>query len=106
MIAASSLTDAPIGETDNIILSAIGRASNTDEVRENGLLVEIGKTPILAEVIEAELEIECATENMLVCGITAEGYYTGTIPSTYEDGKLKFKIGDKFPSIYYHIVKF
>ena len=106
VIAVSSLTDAPISETDNMIITAVGRVSNTDEVRENGLLVDIGKTPIMAEVIEADVEIECSTDNMLVCGITAEGYYTGTVPSTYEDGKLKFKIGDKFPSIYYHIVKF
>jgi hypothetical protein len=89
-----------------MIITAVGRVSNTDEVRENGLLVDIGRTPIMAEVIEADVEIECSTDNMLVCGITAEGYYTGTVPSTYEDGKIKFKIGDKFPSIYYHIVKF
>ena len=105
VIAASSLTNEPLASTDNIILTAVGRASNTDEVRENGLLTEIGKTPILAEVIEAELELENATSNMVVYGITAEGYYTGTIPSTYENGVLKFKIGEKFPSIYYHIVK-
>ncbi|MBQ2876255.1 MAG: hypothetical protein IJE25_04545 [Clostridia bacterium] len=105
VIAASSLTDEPLASTDNIILSAVGRVSNTDEVRENGLLTEIGKTPILAEVIEAEVQLKNATENMVVYGITAEGYYTGTIPSTYENGTLKFKIGDKFPSIYYHIVK-
>ena len=105
VIAASSLSDEPIASTDNIILSAVGRVSNTDEVREAGLLVEIGKTPILAEVIEAEIEIRNATENMQVFGITAEGYYTGIVPSTRENGVLKFKIGDKFPSIYYHIVK-
>jgi hypothetical protein len=105
VIAASSLTDEPIATTDNIILSAVGRASNTDEVRDNGILTNIGKTPILAEVIEAEIEIKNASTNMVVYGITAEGFYTGTIPSTYEDGVLRFKIGDKFPSIYYHIVK-
>ena len=105
VIAASSLSDEPISSTDNIILSAVGRVSNTDEVREAGLLVEIGKTPILAELIEADIEIKNATENMVVFGITAEGYYTGIIPSSYENGVLKFKIGDKFPSIYYHIVK-
>ena len=105
VIAASSLTDEPLASTDNIILSAVGRVSNTGEVRESGLLVEIGRTPIMAEVIEAEVELKNATENMVVYGITAEGYYTGTIPSTYENGTLKFKIGDKFPSIYYQIVK-
>ena len=104
VIAASSLTDSPISKSDNILLSAIGRASNTNEVRDNGVLTEIGTTPILAEVIEAEIEIKNANPNMAVFGITAEGYYTGTIPTTYEDGTIKFKIGDKFPSIYYQIV--
>lgn len=104
-IAFSSLTDAPISESDNILITAVGRVSNTGEVRENGLLTEIGTTPILAEVIEAEIEIKNATPAMVVFGITAEGYYTGTIPTVYENGTMKFKIGDKFPSIYYQIVK-
>lgn len=105
VIAASSLTDAPISESDNILISAVGRASNTDEVRDNGILTEIGKAPILAEVIEAEIEVKNATPAMVVFGITAEGYYTGIIPTVYENGTMKFKIGDKFPSIYYQIVK-
>ncbi|MBQ8879697.1 MAG: cellulase family glycosylhydrolase [Clostridia bacterium] len=104
VIATSSLTDDPISKSDNILITAVGRASNTDEVRENGLLTEIGRTPILAEVIEAEIEIRNANAAMVVYGITAEGYYTGAIPTVYENGKMKFKIGDKFPSIYYQIV--
>lgn len=103
VVAVSSLSDSPIRESENILLTAVGRASNTDEIRENGLLTEIGRAPILIELTEAEIEIKNANPNMRVYGITAEGYYTGTVPSTYENGTIKFKIGDKYPSMYYHI---
>ena len=103
VVVASSLSDASIGDSNNILLTAVGRTRNTDERRENGQIIDIGRAPVLIELIEAEIEIKLADPRMQVWGITSEGFYTGQIPSTYENGVLKFKIGDKFPSMYYHI---
>ena len=102
-VAVSSLNDSPIAQSNNILLTAVGRTRNTDERREYGQILDIGRAPILIEVIEAEIEIKNADPRMKVWGITSEGFYTGEIPTSYENGTLKFKIGEKFPSMYYHI---
>lgn len=103
VVAVSSLSDLAINESKNILLTAVGRTRNTDERRENGQIVDIGRAPITIELIEAEVEIKNARPEMRVWGITSEGFYTGELPSTYKDGVLRFKIGEKFPSMYYHI---
>ncbi len=103
VVAASSLTEESLEKTDNILLTAVGRAKNNGERRENGQIIDIGTCPIMIEVIEAEIEIKTARPDMKVWGISAEGFYVGLLPATYEDGKLKFKLGDIYPTMYYLI---
>ena len=35
--------------------------------------------------------------------VNAEGFYTGAIPSVYENGTLKFRLGEEFASMHYLI---
>ena len=105
VIAMSSLTDEALDTTDNILLTAVGRAKNTGSRFEGELMLDIGKPPVLIEVIEAEIAIDTVHPGMVVWAISAEGYYIGTVPSVYEDGKLKFTIGKQSQSMYYLIVK-
>ncbi len=103
VIAASSLTSDDLSKTDNILLTTVGRAMNTDSKFVGDLMYELGRTPVLAEVIEAEISIKTENPDLKVWGINAEGFYVGLIPTTYEDGYIKFNVGEKFPSIYYLI---
>ncbi len=118
VIALSSLNnDLALAKTDSILLTAVGKVENTDmkqslapeEVQKNdGLppymqMDDFGKPPILCEVIEAEIELETDRTNMIVWAVNAEGVFVGTVPTTYENGKLKFTLGEKCPSIYYLI---
>ena len=64
-------------------------------------MLKEGKAPILIEVIEAEIAIKTDKKNMRVWSVDAEGFYTGLMPTTYEDGVLKFTIGKEFESMYY-----
>jgi hypothetical protein len=105
VIAMSSLTDEAISSSDNILLTAVGRAVNTDSKFEGELMLDIGKPPVLIESIEAEITIETPVEGMVVWAISAEGYYIGRVPTTYEDGKLTINIGGMSRSMYYLIVK-
>ena len=105
VIAMSSLSDKDICHSDNILLTAVGRAVNTDSKFEGELMLDIGKPPVLIESIEAEITIDTPVEGMVVWAISAEGYYIGTVPTTYQDGKLTFKIGEISRSMYYLIVK-
>ena len=107
VIAVSSLTNDPIEKSNNILMSAIGRARNTGAQFDGDKMLEVGQAPILAEVINANVKIK--TEHgtkMRVWGVNAEGFYAGRVPTTYEDGYLCFEIGDELnPACYYLIVK-
>jgi len=101
--ALQQIEDAPLCETDNILLTTVGRVRNTDERRESGQVMDIGRGPVCIEVIEADIALHNANPTMRVWGVNAEGFYTGMIPSKYEDGVLKFRVGEKAPSMYYLI---
>ena len=105
VIAMSSLTDAPITESDNILLTTVGRAENTDAKFSGDLMLDIGKPPVVVENIKAEIEIETNQSGFHVWAMGAEGYYIGTVPAEEKDGKLRFKLGDVSRSMYYLIVK-
>ena len=106
VIALSSLSDESLCRSKNILLSAIGRAENTDAVFDGDRMVERGTPPILAEVIEAQISFPTPYgESLHVWGVNPEGYYTGQAPVKYEDGVFSFKIGDvKSAACYYLIV--
>jgi len=107
VIAVSSLTNDPIEKSENILMSAIGRARNTGAQFDGDKMIDVGHAPIMAEVINANIRLK--TEHgtkMRVWGVNAEGFYAGRVPTTYEDGYLCFEIGDEMnPACYYLIVK-
>lgn len=103
VIALSSLTDAPLRESDNILLTTVGRARNSGERRESLQVIDIGTTPIMTQVIEAQISIRTSQANLKVWAVNAEGFYIGSLATSYEDGLLTFRIGDYHPSIYYLI---
>ena len=107
VVALSSLTDAPIEESDNLLLTTIGRAHNTDQVFDGEKLIELGHGPIVAEVIDADIRLRIQNGDRLkVWGINAEGFYAGKMATTYEDGILSFSVGNKDnPACYYLIVR-
>jgi len=107
VVALSSLTDAPIEESDNLLLSAIGRARNTGAQFDGDKMLDVGHAPIMAEVVEAEVQIRTKLgDSLKVWGVNAEGFYCGKLPTTYENGILSFYIGDQAnPACYYLIGK-
>ena len=107
VIALSSLTDAGIETSDNMLLSAIGRARNTNATFDGEKMIDVGSAPILAEVIQATVSIKTVHgKSLQVWGVNAEGFYAGKLETTYEDGWLSFDIGDENnPACYYLIVK-
>ena len=104
-IAISSLTKDPIRKSDNMLLSAIGRASNHGQRFDGGKLLDIGTSPIEAEVIHARIELQTDNPNLRVWSVNSEGFYIGKLDTVYEDGWLKFHIGPSFPGLYYLIME-
>lgn len=104
-VTLSSLTDDPIASSNNILLTAVGRARNHGAQFDGDKMIDAGTNPIEIEVITAQIELENTHPNMEVWAVDSEGFYSGRIDSVYEDGKLKFTIGEEFPCMYYLIVE-
>ena len=108
VIALSSLTNDSIETSDNILLSAIGRARNSNAQFDGDKMLYLGDAPIMAEVIDCKIRLKnIHGDKMKVWGINAEGFYSGMMPVTVdEEGWLNFRIGDENnPACYYLIVK-
>lgn len=103
VIAISSLTDAPIAASDNILLTTVGRARNTGCETDGDKLLSFGRAPIQIELIEATISIRTEQSTLRVHAINAEGFDIGVLDSTYENGSLTFRTGNKFQSMYYLI---
>ena len=105
VIAMSSLTDKPICESDNILLTTVGRAQNTETKFAGDLMLDIGKPPVIIESIRAEIEIETPHQGMKIWAVSAEGFLIGNVPTEYTEKGVKFKVGDVSQSMYYLVVK-
>lgn len=104
-VTISSLTDDPIEKSDNMLLTAVGRARNHGAIFEGDKLLDPGTGPIEIEVIHADIEIETDRELLEVWAVDSEGFYSGRVDTVYEDGRLKFTIGEEFACMYYLIVE-
>ena len=105
VIALSTLEGESISSSPNMLLTTVGRAENTGFKMEGDLTLDIGKPPVNVEVIKAEIEIKTDCDGLSVWAISPEGFYIGTVPATYENGILRFKLGEVAHSMYYLIVK-
>jgi len=104
-VAISSLTDEPLLCSTNMLLTAIGRAENTNVVynSEHNQQIDPGHGPIRIEIIEAVIELKTDKSNLRVMAINPQGFVTGYIPSEYIDGIFRFEIGREYQSMYYLI---
>ena len=104
-IALSSLTDDNINHSSNMLLTAVGKADNTNSVYNNNhtVLLKEGTAPIMIEVIEAEVAIKTDRKSLKVWSVDNEGFFIGVMPAEYKDGVFKFSIGKEFESMYYLI---
>ena len=105
-IALSSLTNDPIDKSDSMLLSAIGRASNHGQRMDGEKLIDIGESPIEAEIIDAVISIKTDNTKLRVWSVNSEGFYIGNPAVTHEDGWMKFHIGPNYPGLYYLIMEY
>ncbi len=89
-VAISTLTGDPIKSSRNMLLTAIGRADNTNSKynRDHTEQYEAGTGPILVEVINALIEIKTDVKNLRVLAISPRGNYSGIVPSEYKDANF------------------
>lgn len=103
VVAVSSLSDSEIGESDNMLLTAVGRVRNTGFAAEGDKTVSFGHEPIVAEVICAEITIQTERQDLCVHAINAEGLEVGMLDTHWADGRLTFRTGVHYRAVYYLI---
>ena len=103
VIALSSLTDEPLCRSRSMLLTAVGRARNTDAVFDGERMLDWGRPPITVEVIHAELSLAAEDPNLKVWAVNPEGFFTGAVPSIHENGRLNFSIGETWRGMHYLI---
>jgi hypothetical protein len=106
-IAVSSLTDETIENSKRLLLTAVGRAENT-EFRYNVThtrTLDKGHGPILVEPIEATVKIKTSVPDLVIWAIGADGERKKRIDATLDNGYLTFDIGKSAGTIYYLIEK-
>jgi hypothetical protein len=104
-VALSSLDGEPLENSANILLTAVGRADNTN-ARYNEDHTErfyVGDAPILIEVIEAEIEMKTSQPHLRLLAIDPDGFIRDHSTISIEDSLARFAIGGKYPSMYYLI---
>lgn len=104
-IALSSLTEDTIENSNNILMSTIGRSRSRGAQFDGEKLIDFGTGPIECEVIDAYIELKTSRKNMRVWSVNSDGYYIGRVPTTYSDGWLKFHIGPNYAGLYYLIME-
>ena len=107
VIALSSLTDAPLVESDNILLTALDNCDNTGGEYNDDHTIQYsnGHGPVEAAVVVADIEFETQVTQLRVDAINTRGMQVGRTPAVYENGVLKFTTGGDFPSVHYLIQK-
>ncbi|MCX5751134.1 MAG: carbohydrate binding domain-containing protein [Candidatus Saganbacteria bacterium] len=107
-IALSSLSRDPIAKSKRMLLTAGGRAENTEQ-KYNAVrtqLKEVGKKPVLIEGVEAEISIvtQVKPKSVSVFALDLAGNRTKKLPVILKGGKFSFKIGPQYKALLYEIV--
>jgi len=104
-IAVSALDDQTLADSGRILLTAVGRAENTDFSYNllRNRRVSSGTGPILVDPIRAQIALRTTQTNLQVVPIAADGGQGEPLPSRYADGTLQFEIGPAAKTIYYLI---
>ncbi|NOZ20740.1 MAG: hypothetical protein GXP25_06580 [Planctomycetes bacterium] len=101
-ITLVSLDDAPLFESERILLTAVADAANTGQDPAEG---KEGARPVLFDPIEAGIGLRC--RNPAAMRVTAvdpqTGQISGPVRTTVSGSELRFSIGPKHRTIFYLI---
>ncbi len=94
-LALSALDEQPISSSQNMLLTAVGRAENKGARYDAARTYQIdeGSGPLEIEVIKAELTLATSQTEFQLLAIDYEGFASGVQKLRAKDGSLSFSIG-------------
>ncbi len=106
-IAATSLDGQPLAASRRILVAAVANARNSSTVADGRRLEDMGKGPVLAESVSANLALAAARPGELkVYALdTLTGERRGEVAATVVDGALSWSIGPEQTTIYYEVAR-
>jgi hypothetical protein len=103
VVVVSALDEQPIGESSHLLVTAVGRAENTDMVHNltRTELREDGRSPILLEPLEGEVQLRLTHPECSIFAVHANGARRA-VAAEGVAGALVLRL-DSAPTIYYEI---
>jgi len=105
-IAATSLDGEDLNRSHRVLLAAVANARNADTRLEAHRIMEMGRGPVLAEPVEAEitLKVDSPSPPKVWALDPLTGRRKGQVPATLRGQTLSFRIGGEYETIYYEVV--
>lgn len=106
-VAVSSLTGDPIGSSERLLVSAVGRAENSGMVYNlhRTLVLETGTGPVLLEPVRGEVRIRTQHADLKVTAIDTSGRAIQPIAAPWQVGWLRIPLGKPAVTMYYLVEK-
>lgn len=104
-VAVGALDGRPIAESNRILVVAVGRVENTDmgwNDDRTSVGTRWGKPPIVAEGIGASIALP---NGRTVQALDGTGRPKGEVPSNHKEGRLAFRIGPQYETIWYAVTR-
>jgi hypothetical protein len=106
-LAVSSLTAAPIGASDRLLVTTVARAENSGQVYNlfRTALKQRGQAPILLEPVVATLRLSSTVAGLRAWALGPQGERLRELPVTFADGTYTWRLGEPALTLYYLIEK-
>jgi hypothetical protein len=104
--ALSSLDGAALSESKRVLLTATGKAENIGmgwNAARNSVGKEWGKGPTQIEGLAAEVQLLTDRNDLKVYALDVTGARAAVVPSTLQNGKLRFSISPRWRTVWYEI---
>ncbi len=94
-ISVISVDGRPLGQSREMLLTAVGRQENTGQVWKAGYrgVADWGRPPVLLEPVRGEIEIATVGRNVDVYALDEKGERKRRVPSVATDKGIRFTIG-------------
>jgi Beta-galactosidase len=107
VLTLNAVDDRPVAQSSRMLLVAAGDVENTGmgwNADHTTVGTQWGRAPTICEGIEARVAIDTRAKAARVYVLDGDGAHAGEVPSTLSAGKLAFKIGPQFKTLWYEIV--
>lgn len=104
-LVLSSLTDADVAHSTNLLLTAVARVEMTGQAynRSQTKIINAGAAPVMAEPVCGRVLLSTSASNLVMRAVRADGSSTEPEPLTIENGVATIPLNAAHKTLYYLI---